>query len=277
MSRRDKPNYGIYPINLTNAGQMDMTIEASKIVMVSALTTAGAFAPTALVTVQIGKALGDAIPVAPNGKISVEDAFEFVRFSWAAQPNIIATFLISDDRNGAGINVDAPVASLTVAGAITDNVTQFGSNPVQTGTGASGLGVPRVTVSNDSFPSNIALNALPLSGAGAQIQPNVIGSTSSFAASTSGVSSATILAPASNVHGVIIRQASAWAGGNTSGFYAGTSAPTSFSSNPGILVVSLAAGYQAVTLSHDIYLPPGQGVYWNSQSTYPYSITYDVL
>lgn len=31
-----------------------------------------------------------------------------------------------------------------------DNITQFGSNNVVTGTGASGLGIPRVTVSNDS-------------------------------------------------------------------------------------------------------------------------------
>ncbi len=31
-----------------------------------------------------------------------------------------------------------------------DNITQFGSNPVVTGTGSSGLGIPRVTVSNDS-------------------------------------------------------------------------------------------------------------------------------
>jgi hypothetical protein len=30
------------------------------------------------------------------------------------------------------------------------NITQFGSNPVVTGTGASGVGIPRVTVSNDS-------------------------------------------------------------------------------------------------------------------------------
>lgn len=31
-----------------------------------------------------------------------------------------------------------------------DNITQFGSNPVVTGTGASGVGIPRVTVSTDS-------------------------------------------------------------------------------------------------------------------------------
>lgn len=42
--------------------------------------------------------------------------------------------------------------SVTVAGTITanSNITQFGGNNVVTGTGASGLGIPRITVSNDS-------------------------------------------------------------------------------------------------------------------------------
>lgn len=35
-------------------------------------------------------------------------------------------------------------------GAVTANITQFGSSNVVTGTGASGAGIPRVTVSNDS-------------------------------------------------------------------------------------------------------------------------------
>jgi hypothetical protein len=50
-----------------------------------------------------------------------------------------------------------PAASSAVIGAVTqgtspwvDNVSQFGGNPVVTGTGASGAGIPRVTVSNDS-------------------------------------------------------------------------------------------------------------------------------
>lgn len=50
-------------------------------------------------------------------------------------------------------------ATVTIPGTVSvtqgtspwvDNITQFGSNPVVTGTGASGLGIPRVTVSNDS-------------------------------------------------------------------------------------------------------------------------------
>lgn len=39
---------------------------------------------------------------------------------------------------------------------ISSNITEFGSNPVVTGVGASGLGIPRVTVSNDS---TVGLNA----------------------------------------------------------------------------------------------------------------------
>ena len=39
---------------------------------------------------------------------------------------------------------------------LTENIAQFGGNPVVTGTGASGLGIPRVTVSNDS---TVGLNA----------------------------------------------------------------------------------------------------------------------
>lgn len=34
------------------------------------------------------------------------------------------------------------------------NITQFGNNPIVTGIGLSGLGIPRVTVSADSFPLN---------------------------------------------------------------------------------------------------------------------------
>lgn len=50
-------------------------------------------------------------------------------------------------------------ATVTIPGTVSvtqgttpwvDNITQFGSNPVVTGTGASGVGIPRVTVSNDS-------------------------------------------------------------------------------------------------------------------------------
>lgn len=55
--------------------------------------------------------------------------------------------------------IDLPVVSISFPASMSvtqgtspwvDNITQFGSNNVVTGTGASGLGIPRVTVSNDS-------------------------------------------------------------------------------------------------------------------------------
>ena len=63
------------------------------------------------------------------------------------------------------------LASTTITGTVAatqstspwvDNVTQFGSNPVVTGTGASGVGIPRVTVSSDSFPATQPISAVSL-------------------------------------------------------------------------------------------------------------------
>lgn len=57
------------------------------------------------------------------------------------------------------VNVDNFPATQPVSGTVTanqgtspwvENVSQFGGSPVVTGTGASGAGIPRVTVSNDS-------------------------------------------------------------------------------------------------------------------------------
>lgn len=43
-----------------------------------------------------------------------------------------------------------------------ENVSQFGGNNVVTGTGISGVGIPRVTVSSDSFPATQVISAVSL-------------------------------------------------------------------------------------------------------------------
>lgn len=50
------------------------------------------------------------------------------------------------------VSTSFPVSIDVTQGTIpwADNITQFGSNNVATGLGASGLGIPRVTISNDS-------------------------------------------------------------------------------------------------------------------------------
>lgn len=50
---------------------------------------------------------------------------------------------------GSATGVPLPVSG-TISGTVSNNITEFGSNAVQTGTGASGVGIPRVTVANDS-------------------------------------------------------------------------------------------------------------------------------
>jgi hypothetical protein len=62
-------------------------------------------------------------------------------FIW--QPSSLSYIHASADASG-NLNVTAAGASATV------NVSQFGGSNVVTGTGASGAGIPRVTVANDS-------------------------------------------------------------------------------------------------------------------------------
>src|SRR5712692_9453991 len=132
MSVRNKPNYGIFPIDLTTAGQMDMPIIGTRVAMVTAISgptyafvagtkilAGGTVAPNTIINVQIGKALGDPVPFSINTKISVDDAFEFVRFSWAAQNGVTAFMLVDDDRAGAGVFIDAP--SPILGGAVSIN------------------------------------------------------------------------------------------------------------------------------------------------------------
>jgi hypothetical protein len=47
-----------------------------------------------------------------------------------------------------------------------ENVSQFAGNPVLTGTGLSGVGVPRVTVSSDSFPATQAVSGTVIANQG---------------------------------------------------------------------------------------------------------------
>jgi hypothetical protein len=133
MSVRSKPNYGIYVFDLSAAGSRDMPVPGTRVALVTALLGAtfinvagqsivagGTVAPSALVNVLVGKSLGDPIPFSINTKISVEETFEFLRLSWAAQPGVTAFFMIDDDRGGAGVFVDSP--SPILGGAISVNV-----------------------------------------------------------------------------------------------------------------------------------------------------------
>lgn len=73
-----------------------------------------------------------------------------------------AAVTVLQDRTWTVSNV---ASSVTISGSVTTsppanastNITQFGGNAVVTGTGVSGAGIPRVTVSSDSFPATQAV------------------------------------------------------------------------------------------------------------------------
>jgi hypothetical protein len=132
MSIRNKPNYGIYVIPLSAAGSQDLPVLGTRLVVVNLLLNAtftsvaaasivsgGTPSPNSFINAQIGKALGDPVPLGINGKIQCEELFDFVRLSWAAQAGVTAIVPIDDDRAGAGVLVDAPSAILGGAVSIT--------------------------------------------------------------------------------------------------------------------------------------------------------------
>jgi hypothetical protein len=72
----------------------------------------------------IGVSTANALPVAQQGSVAVTGTF------WQTTQPVSGT--------------------VSISGTLSDNITQFGGNAIVTGTGASGVGIPRVTVSNDS-------------------------------------------------------------------------------------------------------------------------------
>ena len=108
----NKPNYSRFDFNLSTAMNgpryEDLPIVGTRLVMIDARDANGNQALGAQVWVQIGKALGDALPMSINTEIVCDGGFEFVRFGWVAQAGLTATFLASDDRQGTGVRMQAP-------------------------------------------------------------------------------------------------------------------------------------------------------------------------
>jgi hypothetical protein len=92
-------------------------------------------------------------------------------FGYTAGLGAQLPLLCSNNGDGTG----TLVASVASGGSISatqgttpwvDNVTQFGGSNISTGTGVSGAGIPRVTVSSDSFPATQAVSGTVTANAG---------------------------------------------------------------------------------------------------------------
>jgi hypothetical protein len=110
----NKPNYQIYTLPLTVAGRQDLPVVGTRVVMIAATDVNGNAALGAGVSLSIGRALGDPLPLSINSKVYCAGGFEFIRVIWAAQPGLQVTLLVSDDRQGTGVDMSAPPSTQLV-------------------------------------------------------------------------------------------------------------------------------------------------------------------
>jgi hypothetical protein len=265
MTTRNRPNYGIYYLTLTLAGVLDIPAIGTRVAMIGAYNGAtitfaagggqqlsGGTPSSAIVGVQIGKALGDVLPFSVGNKVRVDNKFDFVRLSWSAQAGVTAIFAISDDAEGNGIEFDAPpsvtlgslaivqggnTATVNGAGALNVDILQIGNN------GPSlGQGDPTTTGSLRVYSGSKIGDSFANSNTGA------------------GTTAVQLIAPGANVNGMIVRGNSTLfgtAGANIAVLAIGTVAPTTITSNENLL---MAFGTQA-RLGEDVFIPAGQGLW----------------
>lgn len=97
----------------------------------------------------------------------------------------------------------------------------------------------------------------------------------SFAQGELSATVVTIISPASNVRGVLLRTANMQPSGTTASMYADTAAPANYEdTSKRALAYYVGSLWQ---LQEEVWLPPGIGLYVVSAGTaYGYSVTYDV-
>ncbi|HEY3917738.1 MAG TPA: hypothetical protein VGL83_08085 [Stellaceae bacterium] len=264
MTIRNRPDYGVYYITLTNAGQMDVPAIGSRVVLAAAWEGAsmvslpggiqsisGGQPSAASVNCQIGKSLGDAIGLQIGSKVNVENKFDFVRLSWPAQSGVIAEILISDDADGNGVDVSAaPTVALGQMSLVDGGNTAL--------------------ISSDGL---VGVSELPNARA-----MNRVGD--SFANYTNSNGVVTVVAPASNINGLIVRGNSVLATTAAAAvcLAIGAVAPTNSQTNEDIMFANTAAATPGIQLGHDIFVPPGDGLYlWSSAAVLNVALSYKVL
>ena len=116
-------------------------------------TAAGSGASTGLITIQ-GNVGGTPVPISGTLTASTDG------YATTSSPTYVNnTFEPLSLTLAGALRVDGSAVTQPVSGTVTanqgtspwtDNISQFGGSAVVTGTGTSGAGIPRVTVSNDS-------------------------------------------------------------------------------------------------------------------------------
>lgn len=135
---------GSTPTTLTNAWPVKPT-DGTNAVTIKAASTAALATDTSLV---VGLSPNSPVPTGSNNIGSLTNITGTISLPTGAATANNQTNVQSAAGSSAGtlLSVQGSVSGVPIPG----NITQFGGNAISTGTGASGTGIPRVTVSNDS-------------------------------------------------------------------------------------------------------------------------------
>lgn len=114
---------------------------------------------------------GSTVSISPANGTSSQTFTAASTLQTAAQ--VSAVYACSTYPTAGTLTLDfTPIPNVLVTNTVTDNVAQFGGNAVVTGTGASGSGIPRVTISNDSsLAANQSVNVNQIGGSGVVADP----------------------------------------------------------------------------------------------------------
>jgi len=194
-------------LNADGSGNLDVNLNANSF---GALAVTGTFWQA---TQPVSNAGTFAVQAAQSGTWNVANTGTFaVQASQSGTWNVAntGTFAVQAAQSGTwnigtvttltGITNALPAGSNTIgavtqaSGPWTNNVTQFGGTNISTGTGASGSGIPRVTISNDSsLAANQSVNVNELGGSAVYVDPCLVNTPIALPVSEATSSTTTII------------------------------------------------------------------------------------
>jgi len=125
-----KPNYVLFPIDLTLAGEKIIRYAGQRFAFVRA-EQGSSLALSAKIEISLGDGADDFIPASVNTKIWADTLSYKLR--WEAQAGVTAYILISRAREGDGVDIDAPPSSQIVVSAASGNLATVADNSIAAG------------------------------------------------------------------------------------------------------------------------------------------------
>jgi hypothetical protein len=147
------------------------------------------------------------------------------------------------------VPISGPVSVTQGTSPWVDNISQFGGSNVVTGTGASGAGIPRVTVSNDS-------NVIVSQGTAASLNATVVQATGTnlHVVTDTGSTTTVTQGTAANLNATVVQTTAS----NLNAAVVGTG--TAGTPNAGVVTIQGISGGTAIPISGTVTSTPGSAI-----------------